>query len=113
MGGGSLGSGYMKRIRERILSAEDGTIFAISDFEDVADSATVRQSLNRLVQAGILRRILRGIFEKPKYSSVSFSLEALYILQEDAFVQISDSEQKRTLSYDFPNAGIKLQGVRK
>lgn len=70
MGGGSLDSGYMKQIRERILSAEDGTIFATSDFADVADSATVRQSLNRLVQAGILRRVLRGIFEKPKYSSV-------------------------------------------
>lgn len=65
-----MDSGYMKQIRERILSAEDGTIFATSDFADVADSATVRQSLNRLVQAGILRRVLRGIFEKPKYSSV-------------------------------------------
>ena len=53
MRGGSLDSGYMKQIRERILSAEDGTIFATSDFADVADSATVRQSLNRLVQAGI------------------------------------------------------------
>ena len=70
MGGGSLDSGYMKQIRERILSAEAGTIFATSDFADVADSATVRQNLNRLVQAGILRRVLRGIFEKPKYSSV-------------------------------------------
>lgn len=65
-----MDSGYMKRIRERILSAEDGTIFATSDFADIADSATVRQSLNRLVQSGILRRVLRGIFEKPKYCSV-------------------------------------------
>lgn len=70
MGGSSLNSGYMTQIRERILSAEDGTTFATSDFADITDSATVRQSLNRLVQAGILRRILRGIFEKPKYSSV-------------------------------------------
>lgn len=65
-----MDSGYMKQIRERILSAEDGTTFATSDFADVADSATVRQSLNRLVQAEILRRVLRGIFENPKYSSV-------------------------------------------
>lgn len=61
--------GYMKQIRERILSAEDGTVFATSDFADIADSATVRQSLNRLVQAEILRRVLRGFFEKPKYCS--------------------------------------------
>lgn len=74
MGGCSLDSGYMKQIRERILSVEDGTIFATFDFADVANSATVRQSLNRLVQAGILRCVLRGIFEKPKYSSVFMSL---------------------------------------
>ena len=65
-----MDSGYMTQIRERILSAEDGTTFATSDFADITDSETVRQSLNRLVQAGILRRVLREIFEKPKYSSV-------------------------------------------
>ena len=57
-----MNRGYMKQIRERILSAEDGAIFATSDFADIADSATVRQSLNRLVQTGILQRVLRGIF---------------------------------------------------
>ena len=66
MGGDSLDSGYMKQIRERILSAEDGTIFATFGFADVADWATVRQSLNGLVQAGILRRVLRANLEKPK-----------------------------------------------
>lgn len=45
----SLDSGYMKQIRARILSAVDGTIFVTSDFADIADSATLRQSLNRLV----------------------------------------------------------------
>lgn len=65
-----MNSGYMKQIREGILSAEDGTIFATSDFADIADSATVRQSLNRLVDSGILRRVFRGIFEKPKYSNL-------------------------------------------
>lgn len=65
-----MNSGYMKQIRERILSAEDGTIFATSDFADIADSATVRQNLNRLVASRILRRVFRGIFEKPKYSNL-------------------------------------------
>lgn len=64
-----MDSGYMKQIRKRILAAEDGTTFATSDFADIADSATVRQSLNRLVQAGILQRVLRGIFVKPKFRS--------------------------------------------
>lgn len=68
MGGGSLDSGYMKQIRERVLSAENGMVFTTSDFADIADSDTVRQSLNRLVNSGILRRVFRGVFEKPKYS---------------------------------------------
>lgn len=70
MGGGSLDSGYMKQIRERVLSAENGMVFTTSDFADIADSDTVRQSLNRLVNSGILRRVFRGVFEKPKYSNL-------------------------------------------
>lgn len=70
MGGGSLDSGYMKRIRERVLSAENGMVFTTSDFADIADSDTVRQSLNRLVNSGILRRVFRGVFQKPKYSNL-------------------------------------------
>ena len=62
-------TGYSKQIQERINGADDGTIFVNSDFADIADSATVRQSLNRLVQAGILQRVLRGIFVKPKFCS--------------------------------------------
>lgn len=64
----------MKQIRARILSAEDGTIFATSDFADIADSATVRQSLNHLVQAGILRRVLRGILKSRNIVVFSMSL---------------------------------------
>ena len=70
VGDGSLDSGYMKRIRERVLSAENGMVFTTSDFADIADSDTVRQSLNRLVNSGILRRVFRGVFEKPKYSNL-------------------------------------------
>lgn len=65
-----MDSGYMKRIRERVLSAENGMVFTTSDFADIADSDTVRQSLNRLVNSGILRRVFRGVFQKPKYSNL-------------------------------------------
>lgn len=60
--------GYMQEIQERILTAEDGKIFIVSDFADIANANTVRSALYRLVQNGSLRRILNGIFEKPKYS---------------------------------------------
>jgi len=63
-------NGYTKRIRERVLSLEDGTVFVTSDFADIADTSTIRQSLSRLVQSGTLRRILKGVYEKPKYSKL-------------------------------------------
>lgn len=65
-----MDSGYITQIRERILNAEAGAVFASSDFADIADMPTIRKSLQRLTQNGTLRRILRGIFEKPKYSDL-------------------------------------------
>jgi hypothetical protein len=63
-----VNNGYIKEMRERIISSEDGTIFIAPDFADIADSATIRQGLKRLCQSGIIRRIIRGVYEKPKYS---------------------------------------------
>ena len=65
-----MAKGYMQEIRERILSAEEGSVFSTSDFADIADTNTVRSALYRLIQDGILRRILNGVFEKPKYSKL-------------------------------------------
>ena len=63
-----MAEGYMQEIRKRVLTAEDGTLFIASDFADIANTGTVRSALYRLVQNGNLRRILNGIFEKPKFS---------------------------------------------
>ena len=60
----------MQEIRARILAAEDGAVFVAPDFADIADTATIRQGLKRLYQSGIIRRIIRGIYEKPKYSKL-------------------------------------------
>lgn len=65
-----MDSGYTQKMRERILSAEDGSVFVASDFADIADTATIRQSLQRLFQTGVLRRIIRGVYEKPKFSQL-------------------------------------------
>ena len=37
---------------------------------DIADTETIRRNLNRLTKGGILRRIINGIYEKPKYSKL-------------------------------------------
>ena len=65
-----MDNGYTRQIRERIVTAEDGTVFIASDFEDIADTTTIRQSLKRLTGSGLLRRIVNGIYEKPKYSKL-------------------------------------------
>lgn len=61
---------YSKEIRDIINSIEEGTIFVNSDFAEIADSDTIRKILSRLTQVGILRRIINGIFEKPRYSKL-------------------------------------------
>lgn len=65
-----MDNGYMQKIRTQILSSEDGTVFIASDFADIADNAAIRQALLRLSQSGIIRRIIRGVYEKPKYSKL-------------------------------------------
>lgn len=63
-------SGYSKQIQDRIGNALEGTVFVNSDFADIADTETIRRNLNRLTKTGILRRILKGIYEKPEYSEM-------------------------------------------
>ena len=63
-----MDNGYMQEIRARILAAGDGAVFVAPDFADIADTATIR--LKRLYQSGIIRRIIRGVYEKPKYSKL-------------------------------------------
>ncbi len=65
-----MDNGYTRQIRERIVTAEGGTVFIASDFADIADTTTIRQSLKRLTGEGLLRRIVNGIYEKPKYSKL-------------------------------------------
>ena len=83
-----MDNGFMKSIRDRVLASADGSVFTSSDFADIADTGTIRQSLNRLVQEKILRRIIRGVFEKPKYSKL---LEEYVAVSPDAVAPCGDT----------------------
>lgn len=65
-----MANGYSRQIQERIGKAAEGTVFVSSDFADIADTETIRRNLNRLTQSGMLRRILKGVYEKPEYSEL-------------------------------------------
>ena len=57
-------------IRERIKKADSGTMFIPSDFLDISDSVTVRKGLSRLEKAGLIRRVIHGVYEYPEYSEL-------------------------------------------
>ncbi len=57
-------------IKNRIAAYEDGDIFFTTDFNDVASLSTIRKCLGRQVEEGNIRRVMAGVYEKPKYSNV-------------------------------------------
>jgi hypothetical protein len=61
---------YAEQIRQRIGEAEAGAMFISADFADIADTETIRRNLNRLVESGTIRRVLKGVYEKPKFSKL-------------------------------------------
>ena len=61
---------YTEQIKNRIDNADSGSIFLASDFADIADNKTVHMSLTRLTEQEKLQKILRGVYMKPRYSSL-------------------------------------------
>ena len=64
-----MDKGYSDSIKTKISEAQPGAIFIHSDFSDLADSATIRKCLSRMVADKEIRRIKPGIYDKPKYSN--------------------------------------------
>lgn len=60
----------LRKIENRILGDIAGAMFITSDFKDIASSDTANRALLRLEKGGIIRKVMRGIYERPKYSEV-------------------------------------------
>lgn len=60
---------FTHRIWERIDHADKTAAFIVSDFLDIADYQTSKKTLSRFADNGQLRRVLRGIYDRPQYSS--------------------------------------------
>ena len=56
------------KVLSRIYGNERGWCFSQIDFADLAPRSTVDTALNRLAEAGTIRRILRGLYDYPTYS---------------------------------------------
>ena len=57
-----------RKIEYAIENADGGTVFIITDFTNTASYDCAKKVLQRLAEEGKLRRIARGIYEKPQYS---------------------------------------------
>ena len=58
----------LKLIRDRINQSEIGTVYVAVDFVDISDKTSVNAYLARLVDEGLIRRVLRGVYDKPEYN---------------------------------------------
>ncbi len=65
-----MSKGIIAEIEKRIETSEPGTVFLTKDFTDLATNTTVRKCLGRQVEAGNLRRVMNGVYEKPAYSNL-------------------------------------------
>ena len=65
-----MACGIYMEIKRQIEVAEEGSVFVISDFTNIASATTVRKCLGRQVEEQKLRRVLNGVYEKPIYSTL-------------------------------------------
>ncbi|MCD8014224.1 MAG: DUF6088 family protein [Lachnospiraceae bacterium] len=65
-----MSDGIYTKIKNRIEHTEEGKIFMTKDFADIANTTTVRKCLGRQTEEGKIRRVLNGVYEKPRYSTL-------------------------------------------
>lgn len=59
---------YIGKIKDRILSEKIGSAFVAADFADITDKTIANVILTRLESDKIIRRVLRGVYDKPEYN---------------------------------------------
>ena len=60
----------IEKMNKEIERMPYGTAFMISDFTDNLDYENIKKNAQVLEKRGIIRRVLRGVYDKPKYSKV-------------------------------------------
>lgn len=58
------------KLMEMIRQQPEGTAFTAKDFLNLGDYDTVRKALMRLSDDGTIRRVMRGIYDKPYFSEL-------------------------------------------
>ena len=61
---------YTTKVISRIYGHGRGYVFTPSDFSDIAQPVTIRATLARLTDKGIIRRLMRGVYDYPFFSKI-------------------------------------------
>jgi hypothetical protein len=67
----SLPSGLKSQTLDRVGHAAVGNVWAPSDFLDIVGRDAIDKTLEHLVKWGNLRRIDRGLYDKPRFNSLT------------------------------------------
>ncbi len=62
----NLPDSTVSKVAKRISASDDGTAFTPADFADLGSSQAVRHALLRLEKSGVIRRLIHGLYEKPR-----------------------------------------------
>ncbi len=58
------------KVISRIYGHGRGWVFVLSDFSDIANPSTIKNILARIANKGIIRRIMRGVYDYPDTSKL-------------------------------------------
>ena len=61
---------YQIEIEKRIENSGSGYAFSAIDFIDIAGTDPTNKALSRLGESGTIRRVIKGIYDKPSYSKL-------------------------------------------
>ena len=62
--------GILNQVRARIEKASPGEVFIPADFSDLAEARRITMCLSRLLKDGTLEKVKRGVYMKPRYSTL-------------------------------------------
>jgi hypothetical protein len=65
-----LKEGVDGAVRQLIKGADPGKVFTPADFLHLGSRAAVDQTLSRLVRQGVIRRLRRGFYDKPREHAI-------------------------------------------
>lgn len=58
---------YKQLIKERIDNFHTNYVFIVNDFYDISGYETIKSTLNRMCKSEYIKRIMNGVYYKPKY----------------------------------------------